>query len=110
MHLRRSPPIAVGSDTRSLDECDESGMAPLDASRMLGVLLFAAGLNVRGDYLRALLRRRTALALGFLSSLVVPVVMVIVVAPLLNFWHSPAEACDVVLGLAEAHHLSCFWR
>jgi bile acid:Na+ symporter, BASS family len=46
---------------------------------MLGVLLFAAGLNVRSEYLRGLLRRPTTLVLGFLSSLIVPVLMVVAV-------------------------------
>jgi BASS family bile acid:Na+ symporter len=67
---------------------------------MLGVLLFAAGLNVRSEYLRGLLRRPTTLVLGFLSSLIVPVLMVVAVGQLLSYWHSPVEARDVVLGLA----------
>ena len=67
---------------------------------MLGFLLFAAGLGVRGESLRGILRRPTALGIGLLATLTIPVAMVIVLAQLMTMWHSPTEAHDVVLGLA----------
>ncbi|MDB5309022.1 MAG: Sodium Bile acid symporter family protein [Gemmataceae bacterium] len=67
---------------------------------MLGFLLFAAGLGVRGDHLRGLFRRPGALALGLLAILLVPVLILVIGAPVLAFWPDPAEARDLLIGLA----------
>ena len=73
--------------------------APAPAA-MLGVLLFAAGLAVKGEHLRGVLRWPLALAVGLVASAAVPVLVVGAAAPLLALWHDPAEARDVLIGLA----------
>src|SRR5258708_5080915 len=59
---------------------------------MLGVLLFAAGLAVKGVHLRGVFRRPAALAAGLAASILVPVLVLIVAAPLLSLWPDAAEA------------------
>jgi BASS family bile acid:Na+ symporter len=67
---------------------------------MLGVLLFAAGLAVKGEHLSGVFRRPTTLILGLGATIVVPVLVLLAAAPLLALWHDPAEARDVLVGLA----------
>jgi BASS family bile acid:Na+ symporter len=67
---------------------------------MLGLLLFAAGFAMKGEHLRGVFRRPSALALGLVASVTVPVLVLIAVAPLLALWHDPAEARDLLVGLA----------
>jgi BASS family bile acid:Na+ symporter len=67
---------------------------------MLGFLLFAAGFAVRGEYLRGVFRRPSALAAGLCASASVPVLALLAAAPLLALWHDPAEARDLLVGLA----------
>jgi BASS family bile acid:Na+ symporter len=67
---------------------------------MLGFLLFAAGLAVKGEELRRVLRRPGALFVGLAASVVVPVLVLLGVSPLLALWHDTAEARDLVVGLA----------
>lgn len=67
---------------------------------LLGVLLFAAGFAVRGEHLRGVFRRPAALAAGLAASVVVPVLVLLAAAPLLALWHDPAEARDLLVGLA----------
>jgi BASS family bile acid:Na+ symporter len=67
---------------------------------MLAGLLFAAGLGVRGDHLRGVLRRPAALALGLAANLAVPVLFALAAAAGLELWHDPEEAEALVVGLA----------
>jgi BASS family bile acid:Na+ symporter len=67
---------------------------------MLALLLFAAGLAVKGHHLRGVFRRPAALSLGLLASVVVPVLVLLAAAPLLALWPDAAEARDVLVGLA----------
>lgn len=67
---------------------------------MLGVLLFAAGFAVRGEHLRGVFRRPSALILGLVASVAVPMLLLLVAAPLMSLWHDPAESRDVLVGLA----------
>jgi len=67
---------------------------------MLSVLLFAAGLAVRGEHLRGVFRRPGALAIGLVASVALPVLLVCLAAPLLAFWHDPTEVRDLIIGLA----------
>jgi BASS family bile acid:Na+ symporter len=67
---------------------------------MLGVLLFAAGLAVRGEHLRGVFRRPATLLLGLTATVVVPVAVLAAAAPLLALWPDPVEARDVLVGLA----------
>jgi BASS family bile acid:Na+ symporter len=66
---------------------------------MLGGLVFAAGFAVKGEHLRGVFRRPSALALGLVASVAVPVLVLLAAAPLLALWHDPAEARDVLVGL-----------
>lgn len=66
---------------------------------MLGVLLFAAGFVVKGEHLRGVFRRPSALVLGLVASITVPVLVLLTVAPLLALWHDPIEARDILVGL-----------
>jgi len=66
---------------------------------MLGFLLFAAGLAVRGEHLRGLFRRPAALAAGLAANVAVPVVVLLVVVPALVLWPDLAEVRDLVVGL-----------
>jgi BASS family bile acid:Na+ symporter len=67
---------------------------------MLAVLLFAAGLAVKGEHLRGVFRRPATLLLGLAATIVVPVLVLFAAAPLLTLWPDPAEARDVLVGLA----------
>jgi BASS family bile acid:Na+ symporter len=67
---------------------------------MLGLLLFAAGFAVRGEHLWGAFRRPWALAVGLGASVAAPVLALLTAAPLLALWHDPAEARDVLVGLA----------
>lgn len=67
---------------------------------MLGVMLFAAGFAVKGEHLRGVFRHPSALVLGLVASVVVPVLVLLTAAPLLALWPDPAEARDLLVGLA----------
>src|SRR4051812_44527900 len=67
---------------------------------MLGALLFAAGFAIRGEHLRGVFRRPSALAIGLAASVAVPLLVLLATAPLLALWHDPTEARDLVVGLA----------
>jgi BASS family bile acid:Na+ symporter len=67
---------------------------------MLGVMLFAAGFAVKGEHLRGVFRRPSALALGLAASVAMPVLILLASTPLLALWHDPAESRDVLVGLA----------
>jgi BASS family bile acid:Na+ symporter len=67
---------------------------------LLGLLLFTAGLAVKGNHLRGVFRRPGALAAGLAASVAAPVLVLAAAAPLLGLWHSPAEAGELVIGLA----------
>ncbi len=67
---------------------------------MLGVLLFAAGFAVRGEHLWGMFRRPFSLVVGLVASAAVPLIVLTVVAPVLLLWHDPAEARDLLVGLA----------
>lgn len=67
---------------------------------MLGAMLFAAGFSVKGEHLRGVLGRPAALVIGLAAGVAVPVLVVLLAAPLLTLWHDPAEARDLLVGLA----------
>lgn len=67
---------------------------------MLSVLLLTAGFAVRGEHLRGVFRRPLALAVGLGASVAVPVLVLVAAAPVLALWHDPAEARDLLVGLA----------
>jgi BASS family bile acid:Na+ symporter len=66
---------------------------------MLSVLLFAAGFAVKGEHLRGVFRRPLALTAGLTASIAVPVLILVMGAPLVSLWHDPVEARDLLVGL-----------
>jgi BASS family bile acid:Na+ symporter len=85
------------AETSNLFGCAIRVSAP---AVMLGGLLFAAGFAVKGEHLRCVFRRPSALVLGLVASVAVPVLVLLTAAPLLALWHDPVEARDVLVGLA----------
>jgi BASS family bile acid:Na+ symporter len=67
---------------------------------LLGFLLFNAGLGVRADRLRGLLRRPGLLLAGLAANLLVPVAFIFLVARASGLWHNPDEVQNVLVGLA----------
>ena len=67
---------------------------------LLASLLFSAGLAVRGDHLRRVLRRPALLTLALAANAAVPVALVLAAGQVLQLWHNPDEAETVVIGLA----------
>jgi BASS family bile acid:Na+ symporter len=67
---------------------------------MLGALLFAAGLAVKGTHLSGVFRRPATLLFGLGATVLVPVLVLLAAAPVLTLWHDPIEARDVLVGLA----------
>ncbi|VTR92941.1 na+-dependent transporter : Sodium-dependent transporter OS=Nitrosospira sp. APG3 GN=EBAPG3_12230 PE=4 SV=1: SBF [Gemmata massiliana] len=67
---------------------------------MLGGLLFAAGFAVRGEHLWGMFRRPLSLVIGLVASAAVPVLVLMMAAPVLLLWHDPVEARDLLVGLA----------
>jgi BASS family bile acid:Na+ symporter len=68
---------------------------------LLSLLLFNAGLGVAPAQLRGLAHRPGVLLAGLLANLVVPLAFVLGVSGVLvGFWHNPAEAQCVLVGLA----------
>lgn len=74
-----------------------AGSAP---KAMLAVLLFAAGLAVKGSQLRGLVRRPGVVGLGVAASVALPVMVLLTAAAALTLWPDPVEARDLVVGLA----------
>jgi predicted Na+-dependent transporter len=67
---------------------------------MLALLLVNAGLGVRTSELKNPARGIGALLAGFAANRAVPLAYVLGTAQALRLWHDPAEAQDIVLGLA----------
>jgi len=67
---------------------------------LLGCLLFAAGLGVQTERATYLLKRPLPLLFGVLASLALPIVFVLVAAMLLQNWHNPREAQEILVGLS----------
>lgn len=91
---------------RWLSECAETGTVCGCAVRvsapaaLLGVLLFAAGFAVNGAHVRNVFRRPAALAVGLAASVLVPVLVLLLAAPVVGLWHDPVEARDLLIGLS----------
>ncbi len=67
---------------------------------LLAALLFSAGLGVRTDQLRGLLRRPLSLAAGLAANVLLPLALVALLSLALRFWHSSSEAQSLLVGLA----------
>ncbi len=67
---------------------------------LLWLLLFNAGLRVRGGRLGQLARRPGMLLAGLTANLLVPMAFLALMVPALQSWHNPDEAAVVLVGLA----------
>ena len=67
---------------------------------LLAFLLFGAGLRVRGDRVRAMIRRPALVLAGLIANLSVPVAYLLLLIPVLGWWHNPDEVATIVIGLA----------
>ena len=67
---------------------------------LLAFLLLNAGLRVRSDRLRAMVRRPALILIGMIANLSVPVVYLLVLMPVLGYWHNSDEVATIVIGLA----------
>jgi BASS family bile acid:Na+ symporter len=76
------------------------GSGPAWPSLLLAFLLFEAGLRVRGDRARRVVRRPTVLLAGLAANLAVPLLYLMALFVMLQAWHNPAEAGTILVGLA----------
>jgi BASS family bile acid:Na+ symporter len=88
-------------ETNLLDLAGVSGQFALTPSKLLlWLLLFNAGLRVRGGRIGQLVRRPEVMLAGLAANLVVPLAFLALMIPVLQAWHSPDEAAIVLVGLA----------
>jgi BASS family bile acid:Na+ symporter len=82
------------------------GQIPLTESRvslpmaLLALLLLNAGLGADLSQLSRLKHSLTALGLGVVANLVVPVAFIFAVAQTMRLWHNPDEVQNILVGLA----------
>jgi BASS family bile acid:Na+ symporter len=75
--------------------------APLSLpTLMLGFLLFSAGLGVRTEQLRHLLRDPKPLFVGLVANLAIPVVFVVGMSQVMGGWHNADHVGNLLVGLA----------
>jgi BASS family bile acid:Na+ symporter len=67
---------------------------------MLAFLLLNAGLGVRTEEMKNLLRHPLALLAGLAANLLVPIAYIFVVSQTLRLWHNPEEVQNILVGLA----------
>lgn len=67
---------------------------------MLAFLLFNAGLGLRTDQLRSLLRSKVVLVTGLIANLLIPIAFIVVTMQVLRTWHNPDETQNILIGLA----------
>jgi len=67
---------------------------------MLATLLFNAGLGVKVEELRHLLRKPLVLAGGVFGNLATPLVFIVAASFVMRFWHNPEEVQQILMGLA----------
>jgi BASS family bile acid:Na+ symporter len=67
---------------------------------MLAFLLFNAGMGVRTDRLRGVVRQPLPLIAGLAANLLVPIAFIFALAQTLRFWHNPDEVQNILVGLA----------
>ncbi|SRR5579883_1034635 len=67
---------------------------------LLALLLLNAGLGVRTERLRHLLRRPWSLFAGLAANLFIPVAYIFVVSLTMRRWHNPVEVQHILVGLA----------
>ena len=67
---------------------------------LLAFLLLNAGLQVRSERLRAMVRRPALIVAGMNANLSAPVAYLLVLMAVLGYWHNPDEVATIVIGLA----------
>jgi BASS family bile acid:Na+ symporter len=67
---------------------------------LLALLLFSAGMRVRGERLRAMLRNPGLIASGLAANLAVPALYVLALCWVLGRWHNSDETATLVVGMA----------
>jgi bile acid:Na+ symporter, BASS family len=67
---------------------------------MLSFLLFNAGIGIKTKELAEIWKRPTAIALGFIANIAVPIVLVLCLLGLMRFWHDSDELQNLLVGLA----------
>jgi BASS family bile acid:Na+ symporter len=67
---------------------------------MLALLLLNAGLGVKGEQVRAMVRRPNLLAAGLAANLLIPIAFILGVTHLLAGWHNADEVQNILVGLA----------
>lgn len=67
---------------------------------LLALLLFNAGLGAKSSRLGQIARRPGVLLAGLATNLAVPLLFLALMVPVLRYWHNPAEAATVLMGLA----------
>ena len=67
---------------------------------LLASLLFCAGLKVKTEQVTAMLRRPAMLLTALMANISVPVAYLMVLIPVLGFWHNHDEVATIVIGLA----------
>lgn len=67
---------------------------------MLAFLLFNAGLGLRADQLRSLLRSKAVLVVGLIANILIPIVFIVITMQVLRSWHNPEETQNILIGLA----------
>ncbi len=67
---------------------------------MLSALLLNAGMGVRWDTIREMLRGPSLLGAGLLANLLIPIAFILVVTRIMAGWHNADEVQNILVGLA----------
>lgn len=67
---------------------------------MLAFLLFNAGLGIKVRELTGLWKQPTVIVCGFVANIAVPIILVLGLRGLMQFWHSSDELQNLLVGLA----------
>jgi BASS family bile acid:Na+ symporter len=79
------------------------GAAPLKITLslcMLAFLLFNAGLGIKVQELRGLVKRPLPLGAGLIANIAVPIALILAVHGLMRLWHNNDEVQNLLVGLA----------
>ncbi len=67
---------------------------------MLSFLLFNAGLGIKAKELGGLWKRPAPIVSGFIANMAVPILLVVALRGLMQFWHNSDELQNLLVGLA----------
>ncbi len=95
---------AVGlwiKDTRILDVTAGTLRMKVTApALLLAFLLLSAGLRARSERLRAMVQQPALILAGMIANLSVPVAYLLILVPVLGYWHNADEVSTIMIGLA----------